>query len=68
MAARELMEEHLITFMMAMRCYPDWDYTNTSQLTQEERALVLEFVKSEEGAVNSPEDETPFEDLPIKKP
>jgi len=68
-AAKELMQEHLITFIMAMRHSPDWDYEHTNQLSKDEREGILAFVSSEEGVVPlENEDEEDFNNSTIKKP
>ena len=65
-SAKEIMEEHLITFMMAMRCDPTWDYPNTSELSREEREAILDFVLDEEGVSVVPEEHQ--DHVPVKKP
>jgi hypothetical protein len=56
---------HIVTFVMCMRCNPEWDYADTEQMTTEEMDAVLQFLNDEEDKLEAPSAEN--KGLTVKK-
>jgi hypothetical protein len=56
---------HIVTFVMCMRCNPEWDYGDTEQMTTEEMDEVIKFLNDEEDKLDPPSAEN--KGLTVKK-
>jgi hypothetical protein len=52
---------HMVTFFMAMRCNPEWDYQDTEQLSDKDMEDVLDFLYAEEDDI--PQNQEPENDI-----